>query len=120
MRWRAEVILAVPCCQHELLGQVRDDELAPLLSHGILRERFAALATDAARAQLLEAVGYEARVMEFVDLEHTAKNLLIRAVRAGDTVNGDAMRAYRAFKQRLGIDPALERALADLLPKEDE
>ena len=116
VRWRAEVILAVPCCQHELYDQVRSEPLAPLLSHGILRERLAALATDAARAQLLEAVGYRAQVIEFVDLEHTAKNLLIRAVRRGDTGDAAALRRYRAFKQELGIDPALERALHDLLP----
>jgi hypothetical protein len=118
VRWGADVILAVPCCQHELAGQVRADELAPLLSHGILRERFAALATDAARAQLLEVVGYDAQVVEFVDLEHTAKNLLIRAVRKRDTGDAAAFRRYRAFKEQLGIDPALERALHDLLPKE--
>jgi Methyltransferase domain len=115
VRWGAEVILAVPCCQHELYGQVNDEALSPLLSHGILRERFAALATDAARAQLLEAVGYDTQVIEFVDLDHTAKNLLIRAVRRG-SVDPDAMERYRVFKQRLAIDPALERALADVLP----
>ena len=118
VRWGAEVILAVPCCQHELFEQVDDSALQPLLSHGILRERFASLATDAARAQLLQAVGYDAQVVEFIDLEHTAKNLLIRAVRRGGSVNGDAMTSYRVFKERLGIRPALERALADLLPKE--
>jgi hypothetical protein len=119
VRWKAEVILAVPCCQHELFGQVTDEDLAPLLSRGILRERFAALATDAARAELLEAAGYDAQVVEFVDLEHTPKNLLIRATRRRDTVDRAAMRRYEAFKNRLGIDPALERALADVLPKED-
>jgi hypothetical protein len=117
VRWGAEVILAVPCCQHELYDQVRSAPLSPLLSHGILRERFAALATDAARAQLLEAVGYDAQVIEFVDLEHTAKNLLIRAVRRGNTGDAAALGRYRAFKEQLGIDPALERALQDLLPK---
>jgi Methyltransferase domain len=115
VHWRSEVILAVPCCQHELLTQVRGEDLSPLLSHGILRERFAALATDAARAQLLEAVGYETRVMEFVDLDHTAKNLLIRAVRRSDGVKRQALDRYDAFKARLGIEPALERALADIL-----
>lgn len=119
VRWGAEVILAVPCCQHELFDQVRADGLAPLLEHGILRERFAALATDAARAELLEAVGYEARVVEFVDLEHTAKNLLIRAVRRDSGADPAAFGRYRVFKEQLGIDPALERALHDLLPKED-
>jgi SAM-dependent methyltransferase len=120
VRWNAEVILAVPCCQHELLDQVDDDDLAPLLQHGILRERFASLATDAARAELLRVAGYDAHVVEFVDLEHTAKNLLIRAVRRDGSVASGAMARYRVFKRRLGIDPALERALADLLPKEDE
>jgi len=116
VRWESEVILAVPCCQHELYGQVSDNALAPLLSHGILRERFAALATDAARAQLLEVVGYETQVIEFVDLDHTAKNLLIRAVRRRDSLDTTAMERYRVFKERLAIDPALERALADVLP----
>jgi hypothetical protein len=119
VRWRAEAILAVPCCQHELYDQVRDDALAPLLSHGILRERFAALATDAARAQLLDAVGYDAQVVEFVDLEHTAKNLLIRATKRQHGNDRDALRRYRTFKERLGIEPALERLLADLLPEEE-
>lgn len=118
VRWHAEVVLAVPCCQHELAAQIRDDGLAPLLAHGILRERFAALATDAARAQLLQAAGYDAEVVEFVDLEHTAKNLLIRAVRRGGP-QADALRRYTEFKRRLGIDPALERLLDDLLPKGD-
>jgi SAM-dependent methyltransferase len=108
VRWGAEVILAVPCCQHELHRQIRDDSLAPLLRHGILRERFAALVTDAARAELLERAGYGAQVLEFVDLEHTAKNLLIRAVKTGRTGNGSA---YDEFKRRLGIEPYLDRAL---------
>jgi Methyltransferase domain len=119
VRWHAEVILAAPCCQHELNGQLPPDGLAPLLRHGILRERFAALATDAARAQLLEAVGYDTQVLEFVDLGHTAKNLLIRAVRHPRGADPEAFERYRAFKQQLGIDPALGRALHDLLPKED-
>jgi hypothetical protein len=119
VQWGAEVILAVPCCQHELFGQVRDETLAPLLEHGILRERFAALATDAARAQLLQAAGYDAHVVEFVDLEHTAKNVLIRATRrATRTGDPQAMRRYRTFKERLRIEPTLERLLADVL-KED-
>jgi hypothetical protein len=118
VRWGAEVILAVPCCQHELYDQVHDDTLAPLLSHGILRERFAALATDAARTQLLEAVGYDAQVVEFVDLEHTAKNLLIRATRRPRRDGRESMRRYLAFKERLGIEPALEHLLADMLRRE--
>ena len=79
IRAGAEVILSVPCCQHELLGQLSNDTLRPLLRHGTLRERFAAEVTDAARARLLELAGYEVQVVEFVALEHTPKNVLLRA-----------------------------------------
>jgi hypothetical protein len=120
VHWGAEVILAVPCCQHELFGQIDDETLKPLLDHGILRERFGALATDAARAQLLQAAGYDTQVVEFVDLEHTAKNLLIRATRRRGLADGrQAMRRYRVFKERLRIEPTLARLLADVLPKEE-
>jgi SAM-dependent methyltransferase len=106
--WSAEVILSVPCCQHELLAQIDDASLQPLLRHGILKERFAALVTDAARAELLERAGYDTQVLEFVDLEHTAKNLLIRAVKSGRPADRPS---YDEFKRRLGIEPYLERAL---------
>lgn len=79
--WGADVVLAVPCCQHELAPQLQNDDLAPLLRHGILRERFASLATDALRANCLELAGYRTQVLEFVDLDHTPKNLLLRGVR---------------------------------------
>ena len=80
--WGAKVILSVPCCQHELNGQIRNEMLSPVLSYGILKERMAALITDGLRAQLLEGVGYETQILEFVDMEHTPKNILIRAVKA--------------------------------------
>ena len=116
VRWEAPVILAVPCCQHELSAQLANAALAPLLSRGLLRERFAADVTDAARAQLLEAVGYDVQLVEFVELEHTPKNVLIRAVRRPRRDRAKAYAAYLAFKAELEIDPALERFLADLLP----
>lgn len=81
MAWRPAVILAVPCCQHELAPQLEQPQLAGLLRHGILRERFAAMVTDALRADVLEQSGYETQILEFIDLEHTAKNLMLRAVR---------------------------------------
>lgn len=88
--WGAEVILSVPCCQHELNAQFADrgdqDDgsscLAPVMDYGLLRERFAALATDGLRAKYLESLGYEAQVLEFIDMEHTPKNILIRAVKS--------------------------------------
>ena len=116
VRAGAKVILAVPCCQHELVSQLRHGALAPLLRHGTLRERFAAEVTDAARAQLLGAVGYDVQLVEFVPLEHTPKNILLRAVARPGRDVGKALGDYRTFAAELGIDPALARLLADRLP----
>jgi hypothetical protein len=116
VRWQAAAVLAVPCCQHELLPQLGSAVLTPLLRHGVLKERFAAEVTDAARAQLLRLVGYDVRLVEFVDLEHTAKNVLIRAVRKPQRERARLAAEYRRFADALGIEPFLERALADLLP----
>ncbi len=116
VRAGAPVILAVPCCQHELLPQLERPALEPLLRHGTLRERFAAEVTDAARAQLLGAVGYDVQVLEFVELEHTAKNVLLRAVARPGRDTAKAWADYRRFAAELGIDPALGRLLADRLP----
>ena len=79
--WGAKVILSVPCCQHEINKQIRNEELSSLLKYGIIKERMAALVTDAVRANLLESEGYETSILEFIDTEHTPKNLLIRAVK---------------------------------------
>ncbi|HBH50716.1 MAG TPA: SAM-dependent methyltransferase [Planctomycetaceae bacterium] len=81
LRWQARVILAVPCCQHELAPQLAHASLEPLLRHGIARERLGALVTDALRALVLERQGYSTQMVEFIDLEHTPKNLLLRGVR---------------------------------------
>ena len=81
IRWEAEVILAVPCCQHELNATVQSGQIPLLSRHGILQERFCSLATDAIRAALLEKAGYQTQVLEFIEMEHTARNLLIRSVR---------------------------------------
>lgn len=115
VRWGADVILSVPCCQHELFGQVKNETMAPMLKHGIIKERFAALATDSIRAQLLEIIGYKTQLVEFIDLEHTPKNLLIRAVKGGAGDTTQLMNQYLAFKQFLQVDPFLERALQDYL-----
>ncbi len=81
VNWGAEVILSVPCCQHELNQQIHNDTLKPILKYGIIKERMAALMTDALRAELLELKGYRVQLLEFIDMEHTPKNILIRAVK---------------------------------------
>lgn len=87
VRWGARVILSVPCCQHEVNKQIECKELEPVLKYGLLKERMSALITDAVRANLLEEQGYDTQILEFIDMEHTPKNLLIRAVKRQGTGN---------------------------------
>jgi SAM-dependent methyltransferase len=105
VRMGARVILAAPCCQHELFTQLDSEPLALLTRHGILKERFAALATDALRAAVLEQAGYRSQVIEFIDTEHTPKNLLLRAVRREQgTADPRLPERIAALKQLLGIN----------------
>lgn len=95
----ATVILAVPCCQHELTHQIQNDILRPLLKHGLFRERVASLVTDALRAELLELAGYKVDVLEFVDSQHTAKNIMLRAVKkTADNHLPTSRAAYEQFR----------------------
>jgi SAM-dependent methyltransferase len=109
----ASVILAAPCCQHELHDKLDARDLAPILRHGILRERLADLATDALRASILRAHGYKAEVVEFVDPEATAKNVLIRAVSVRGPRDPRWQEEVAETKRALGLtEPvALERFL---------
>ncbi|MBP1153395.1 MULTISPECIES: SAM-dependent methyltransferase [unclassified Paenibacillus] len=115
VRWGASVILSVPCCQHELFRQVRSEVLGPMLQHGILKERFSAIATDAIRAKLLELLGYRTQLLEFIDMEHTPKNILIRAVRSEKPLpsaeQANLAESYMAFRDFLQADLYLERAM---------
>ncbi len=95
VRWGAKVILSVPCCQHELNRQIRNEQLEPLLKYGILKERFSALLTDALRGNILEQMGYDVQILEFIDLEHTPKNLLIRAVKTSGKNSADEKEKQR-------------------------
>lgn len=113
VKWDAQVIMAVPCCQHELNGQMRCETLQPILKYGLIKERMAALMTDALRANLLEQQGYDTQILEFIDMEHTPKNLMIRAVKKNKT--GMKTRAERSDIQEvtdfLHISPTLEQLL---------
>ncbi|HSO01795.1 MAG TPA: SAM-dependent methyltransferase, partial [Gaiellaceae bacterium] len=111
VRWQADAILAVPCCQKEAYRQIESALLAPVLRHGLAKERFAALVSDALRAQLLELAGYRSQLVELVALEHTAKNVLIRAVK-GAPAGPEVRQAYEELRDSLGLDPALERLLS--------
>ncbi len=117
VKWNARVILAVPCCQHELNGQMRCETLQPVLKYGIVKERMAALLTDALRADLLEQQGYETQILEFIDIEHTPKNLLIRAVKRTDQTGVKNMKRrsensdIRGVAEFLHVNPTLEQLL---------
>ena len=110
VRWGAKVILSVPCCQHELNRQISNDLLSPVLSYGILKERMSALLTDGIRANLLEEQGYRTQILEFIDMEHTPKNLLIRAVYTGKRSLRNEETA--ALIRELHADLTLPRLLA--------
>lgn len=115
--WKADAILAVPCCQHEIASKMASSVWPVVQKHGILKDRTAALITDALRAQALEALGYKTQVIEFIDMEHTAKNVLIRAIqRAGEApTSQSAAKDYEQFKADIGIDEFhLDRALKQL------
>ncbi len=123
LQWNAGMIFSVPCCQHELNGQMAPDTMTLLGRYGIIRERFAALATDAIRGRLLEAAGYRTQLLEFIDLDHTPKNLLIRAIRRPSLALGGPLEAVksahaapaiaevRALCREFGFTPTLAKLL---------
>lgn len=111
VKWNAQVILSVPCCQHELNGQIFCEPLAPVFKHGLLKERISALLTDGIRAALLEEAGYEVQVMEFIDMEHTPKNILLRCVkntRMKPKRNGNPEELAAFLNARLTLQKLLE------------
>lgn len=111
VKWGAKVILSVPCCQHELNAQMKSERFASLFQYGIIKERTAALFTDALRAQLLESQGYRVQILEFIDMEHTPKNLLIRAVRQGE--KKDNRHEIEDILKELSVTPTLYRLFTE-------
>lgn len=119
VHWDAPVVLAAPCCHHDLQAQVSHHRApAPyslLTRHGLLRERFVDVLTDAIRASLLRIVGYRVDAVEFVSDEHTNRNLLLRAVRTGAAPSASDVEDYDALVADWGVAPALADRIADRL-----
>ena len=110
--WDAKVILSVPCCQHELNRQIKNEILEPILKYGLLKERMAALITDGLRAQYLEREGYETQILEFIDMEHTPKNILIRAVKKRHAKEDNNIEAsIKRCEAALRVSPTLGHLL---------
>lgn len=107
--WGADVILPVPCCQHELNRQIENDILSPVLSYGLLKERMAALVTDGLRAEYLKKEGYDTQILEFIDMEHTPKNILIRAVKTGKKAENQHI--IKACEEFLHVKPTIGKLL---------
>ena len=114
--WDAEIILSVPCCQHEFFDKIYNPVLDPMLTHGIIKEKLASLVTDSLRANVLEILGYQVQLLEFIDMEHTPKNILIRAVKTEKEDNTQAIKKYNEFKEFWNLkDLYIERALGERL-----
>lgn len=108
--WNAKVILAVPCCHHECYTQIQNPLLDPILKHGILKEKIASFITDGMRSLYLESVGYKVQVMEFIDMQHTPKNILIKAIHQG-VPNASALETYNALSHAMHLDLSLAQML---------
>lgn len=114
INWGANYIFSVPCCQHELNSQIKSEKFSLMTRYGIIKERFSALVTDAIRGNLLEYMGYNVNLLEFVDLSHTPKNILIRAVKnpnKAKEVKEKAMDEVRKMMEEYGLSQALYRMI---------
>lgn len=113
IKWNTKMIFSVPCCQHEFNSQMKSDNLSLLTKYGIVQERVAALMTDAVRANLLEYLGYKTQLLEFIDISHSPKNILIRASKSGVTKEKreKALNEVNNLIKEFNLDPTLLKLL---------
>ena len=115
VNWGAKVILAVPCCQHEFLKKIKNEKMNPMMKFGIIKEKLASLLTDSVRANVLEIMGYRTQVLEFVDMEHTPKNIMIRAFFEDNQNTKKVVNEYKEFKKQWEVSPYIEEAFGESL-----
>lgn len=96
--WDCDFTLSVPCCQHEFFNKIENENLNPMLKHGLIKERMSSLITDSLRSLFLETKGYKVQLMEFISMEHTPKNILIRAAKANKNTKSAEIE-YEEFKK---------------------
>ena len=108
--WGAEIILSVPCCQHELFSQLKNITMDPMIKYGIQKDRVTAMVTDSLRAMALEVNGYGIQMIEFIDMEHTSKNLMIKAIKQ-EKANEDALKQYNEFKKFWNVKPTIDKLI---------
>jgi len=113
VRWNTKVILSVPCCQHELFSQIDNDLHQPMLKHGILKDRLTEYLTDGLRGLKLESFGYDVSMIEFTSLEHTSRNIMIKAVKKSgrnkdDARSKKARRQYEQLRDFYNVKPSID------------
>jgi SAM-dependent methyltransferase len=117
--WGSALVMVSPCCHHDVQRQLKVSSTPTIYSSmvrkGLLKERLGDLLTDTLRCDLLGLLGYQSEVIEFISLEHTAKNLMIRAHHTGGAPKAEQVAQYRSLRDQWNIEPYLERKLSDRL-----
>jgi SAM-dependent methyltransferase len=112
IRCGCKIIMNVPCCQHELNAQMKNDDMSVILNYGILKERFASILTDSIRARILELKGYKVDVLEFIDMEHTPKNIMLRSVKKNNyKLNNSDFEDLKRIIGEYNIEPTLYKLI---------